>query len=207
MSRPPSAVVLALAALLVHGTAEAQSAAGNSLETAAGAALGFYSGSMLGLVGTMMPCNRTLSGGRCTISGAGTGGALGIAMGGLIGGQNPDGIWSRAENAGIGALAGAVVGVGLRSAVRQYGWADVGATAALGGAVGAAPRGSLIGAGAGVVTGALVWWIFPKAGLPDFILLTLAGTAVGGMVDWADGAATAQRDRAAIRQVFSISVR
>lgn len=53
-----------------------------------GVALGAYSGTALGLLGTMLPCNRTLAGARCAAAGAGAGAALGLAMGGIIGSQN-----------------------------------------------------------------------------------------------------------------------
>jgi hypothetical protein len=192
--------LLALAALCVLATSApdelcGQAYEGDSWTTVGGAALGLYSGGMLGLVGTMMPCNRTIQGGRCTASGVGTGAAMGLVMGGLIGAQNTDALRVRAENAGIGALVGAAVGVGLRRAVRQYGWADVGAAAVVGGAFGAAPRGSLIGFGAGTVAGAAAWWLLPDSGIADFVMLSLAGAAVGGMVEWAQGAASAKRDR------------
>lgn len=159
-----------------------------------GVALGMYSGAAFGLMGTLIPCNRTMNGGRCAASGASAGGALGVAMGGLIGAQNQDALVGRLESAGVGALVGGAVGVGLRSVVRQYGWGDAVTMAAVGGAVGSAPMGSALGAGAGAVTGALVWAVFPRAGLSDFVLFTLAGSALGGMIDWANGASTAKRE-------------
>lgn len=174
---------------------QAQTFEGDTWTTVEGAALGLYSGGMIGLVGTMMLCNRTIQGERCVASGVGTGAAMGMVMGGLIGAQNTVALDARLEDAGIGALAGAVVGIGLRQAVRQYGWPDVGAAALVGGAFGAAPRGSLIGLGAGTVTGAVAWWLVPDSGIADFVMLSLMGAAVGGMVDWAEGAASAKRDR------------
>lgn len=187
--------------------ASAQTYEGDLLAQLGGGALGFYSGGMLGLVGTMMPCNRILHGDRCVASGVGTGAAMGLVMGGLIGGQNTLALEQRFESAGVGALVGAAVGVGLRSAVRQYGWADVGAAAMLGGAFGAAPTGSLIGTGAGAVTGALVWWLLPRSTVADMIMMTMVGAAVGGLVDWGEGAATAKRDRPDPFPLFSIRVR
>lgn len=133
---------------------------------------------------------------------------MGMVLGGLVGARSTTALESRLENAGIGALAGAAAGVGLRRAVRQYGWADVGAAAFVGGAFGAAPRGSLIGVGAGTVTGALAWWLVPDSGIADFVMLSLVGAAVGGMVDWARGAASAKPDRPARSlTVLSIGVR
>lgn len=188
-------LVLCLLATLSSGEARGQTYEGDTWTTVEGAALGLYSGGMLGLMGTMMPCNRTIQGERCTASGVGTGAAMGMVMGGLIGAQNTNALDIRLENAGIGALAGAVVGVGLRQAVRQYGWGDVGAAALVGGAFGAAARGSFIGLGAGTVTGAVAWWLVPDSGIADFVMLSLVGAAVGGMVDWTRGAASAKRDR------------
>lgn len=199
-------VTAALSAHAVVAPVDAQSPDGDALWTVTGAALGLYSGGVLGLVGTMMPCNRTLDGDRCAASGTGTGAAMGLVMGGLIGGQNRDAIRTRAENAGWGLIAGSVVGLGLRRFVRQYGWADVGAAALLGGAFGAAPRGAGIGGGIGVAAGGVAWLILPDSGVADLALLTLLGATVGGMVDWADGAASAKRDRVPVAPSFSLSI-
>ena len=186
----------------------AQSFQGSTASTMGGIALGTYSGAMLGLVGSVLPCNRTVFGSKCAATGASVGGALGIAMGGLVGAQNQDQIIARLEGAGLGALIGVGVGIGLRRAIRQYDWEDVATVAALGAAYGAAPVGSGIGAGVGATTGAIVWLAFPRAGIQDFILFTLAGSALGGMVDWANGAATAKQDSGPqFTPSFSISVR
>ena len=201
----PVALLLAGVALASAPLA-AQTYEGTRASTIGGAALGFYSGGVLGLVGTMMPCNRILNGDRCVASGVGTGAAMGLVMGGLIGGENTLALDQRVENAGIGVLVGAAVGVGLRSAVRQYGWADVAASAALGGAFGAAPKGALIGTGAGMVTGALVWWLIPDSGIADMIMMTLVGAGVGGLVDWGEGAATAKRERPDPFPLFTIRI-
>lgn len=203
----PASAVLALLLTLHTAPSRAQTYEGDTWTTAAGAALGLYSGGVLGLLGTMMPCNRTLAGDRCVASGVGTGSAMGLVMGGLIGAQNTNALDIRVENAGIGALAGAVVGVGLRRAVRQYGWADVGASAVIGGAIGAAPTGSLLGLGAGVTTGALAWLLIPDSGLGNLVMLSLVGVAVGGMVDWAGGAASARRDRPSSFPLLTIRFR
>lgn len=205
--RPAPAALLILSAAVAPLPTSAQTYEGDLLAQLGGGALGFYSGGMLGLVGTMMPCNRILHGDRCVASGVGTGAAMGLVMGGLIGGQNTLALEQRFESAGVGALVGAAVGVGLRSAVRQYGWADVGAAAMLGGAFGAAPTGSLIGTGAGAVTGALVWWLLPRSTVADMIMMTMVGAAVGGLVDWGQGAATAKRDRPDPFPLFSIRIR
>lgn len=193
----PTALVLACAtaAMLTPAATAAQTYEGDTWTTVGGASLGLYSGAVMGVLGTMMPCNRTLTGDRCVASGVGTGAAMGMVMGGLIGAQNTNALDIRAENAGIGVLAGAVVGVALRSAIRQYGWTDVGTAALLGGAIGAAPTGAGYGAAGGLVVGGLMWWLVPDATVADMAMLTLLGLGVGGMVDWAEGAASAKADR------------
>lgn len=195
ISRRCSAALLALALMgvTVPTSSAAQSFQGSTLSTFGGLALGAYSGAGLGLLGTMMPCNRTLVGGRCSASGASAGAALALAMGGLIGAQNQNDLEDRFKDAGIGTLIGGVVGIGLRRGVRQYGWNDVIVSAAIGGAIGAAPTGAMYGAGAGLVAGGIVWLVVPDGGLPEFVMLTLAGVAVGGLVDWAQGASDANR--------------
>jgi hypothetical protein len=154
-----------------------------------GAALGAYSGGTLGLVGSLFPCNRTADGRQCVVSAASTGAALGIAMGGTIGSQDRNALRRRVDRAGIGAGAGAAVGLVLRQAVDRYGWWDVATTSLIGGALGAAPEGALIGAGAGAVAGSVAWALVPDAGVQELVLFTLVGVALGGMVDWALGAA------------------
>lgn len=208
VSRPAAVVgLLLLGTVLAPLPTHAQTYEGDFQSQIGGGALGFYSGGVLGLVGTMMPCNRVLNGGPCVASGAGTGAAMGMVMGALIGGENTLAIEDRFQNAGVGALVGVAVGVGLRSAVRQYGWADVGAAAMLGGAFGAAPTGSLIGTGAGAATGALVWWLVPRSTVADMVMMTMLGAAVGGLLDWGEGAATAKRDRPDPFPVLSIRIR
>lgn len=205
--RISTALLLVLAfGLAAPHSAASQSFRGSTLTTFGGLALGAYSGAGLGLLGTMMPCNRTLVGGRCTASGASAGSALALAMGGLIGAQNQDDLEQRFISAGIGTLIGGVVGVGLRRGVRQYGWNDVVVSAAIGGAIGAAPTGAMYGAGAGLVAGSIVWLVVPDGGLPEFVMLTLAGVMVGGLVDWAQGAGDANRTDTAFGPSFSIPV-
>lgn len=179
---------------------------GSTASTLGGLGVGAYSGAVLGLVGSLFPCNRTLYGPKCAATGASVGGALGVAMGGLIGAQNQDEIVVRLEGAGLGALIGGGVGVILSRAVRQYGWADAATVAAVGGAVGATPVGSGVGFGVGAAVGGIVWLAFPRAGLPDLLMFAMAGTAVGGMVDWADSAAKAKREGGGTSFPLSFSI-
>lgn len=207
---------LALLACAVVACAAAAPAAGVAQDPVAptgttgsswgGAVLGAYSGSVYGLLGTLMPCNRTLAGGKCAASGFVAGAGLGGAMGGIVGSQDRSQVIRRAQGAGWGAAVGGLVGVGLWKGVRQYGWADAAATAAVGGAIGAAPRGAMIGAGIGAAAGAFAWAAFPKAGFADFVLFTLGGVAVGGLYDWVTGATDAGRGEPVPGPVFSIPV-
>lgn len=196
-------VILALA---VPATVRAQSFQGSTASTWGGVALGAYSGSVLGLLGSLLPCNRTLYGPKCAATGASVGGAVGVAMGGLIGAQNQDEIIIRLEGAGVGALIGSGVGIVLRQAVRQYDWEDAATVAVVGSAFGATPVGSGVGLGVGAVAGGIVWVAFPRAGLQDFILFSLAGAVIGGMVDWVDGADDAKREGSGSRFPLSFAV-
>lgn len=188
-----STMLVGLLAVASSAGATAQSSTGGTGSTAGGALLGFYSGAGMGLVGTLMPCNRTLTGSRCTATTALVGGALGLAMGGAIGAENRDAVGDRTADAAIGAAIGAGLGLGLRYAVRQYGWTDVFALAAVGGAFGAASEGVAWGAAAGATTGLVLWLVRPESGLPDALLLLVGGAALGGFYDWIDGASTARR--------------
>ena len=171
----------------------AQAPDGSTSQTLVAGGLGAFSGATLGGIGGLLPCNRRVDGRRCVVSSASVGGALGLAMGGLIGSENTDALRTRARGAGYGLAGGAVVGLLLRSTVHEYDWYDVGTMAAVGGAIGAVPHGAALGAGAGTVVGALVWVVKPEGSFQDLVMFTLAGIAVGGMADWLDGASDATR--------------
>lgn len=184
---------MALLAAVTPWHGSAQYVDGSTGHTLAGAALGVYSGATFGLLGSMFPCNRAGDGRRCVVSAASVGGALGIAMGGMIGSQNTEALGSRFRAAGLGVGVGGVAGVVVSQWVHQYGWQDAAALAVVGGAIGAAPYGAMLGLGAGVVAGVVVWGLVPDAGVQDWVVVSLVGLAVGGMVDWADGAAHRER--------------
>jgi len=205
-SRLRALSICVILALAVPAAVSAQSFRGSTASTLGGVALGAYSGSILGLLGSLLPCNRTLYGPKCAATGASVGGAVGVAMGGLIGAQNQDETIIRLEGAGVGVLIGSGVGIILRQAVRQYDWEDAATVAVVGGAFGASPVGSGVGLGVGAVAGGVVWVAFPKAGLQDFILFSLAGAAIGGMIDWADGADEAKREGSGSRFPLSFAV-
>lgn len=182
------AVHVALVLALV--SAQAPSVAGQtsdgSATTSLGAgALGAYSGAVLGLVGAMGPCNRLLSGALCPRAAAALGGALGLAAGVVHGSNDSSALRARLGNVGYGALAGGLVGLGLSGVVRQYGWPDPVAFAAVGAAIGASPEGAGVGFAAGATVGALAWMALPRWKVGDAISVAVAGLALGGIVGWA----------------------
>lgn len=177
----------------------------NEPNVAGGALLGAYSGATTALIGGALPCNRVILGSTCATIAGGLSGLAGLSFGAVIGDRNPMQISERFDGALIGVLVGAGVGVGLRRGVRQYGWRDVAVVAFAGGAIGAAPVGAAIGASVGAAVGGFVWAAFPRAGLQDFSLFTLAGVAVGSLVDWAYGAAHSE-DATTTRPTLSLSV-
>lgn len=172
----------------IPATGFAQASVDGPTSPARGALLGMYSGAGMGLVGSLMPCNRTLMGGSCAAAGATVGGVLGLVTGAMIGADDRGAIADRAEDALVGVAIGAVVGVGLRHFVRQYEWADAAALAAVGGAFGAAAGGVGRGSAVGAATGLVLWLARSDVGPPDVLMLVLGGAAVGGILDWADGA-------------------
>ena len=78
--------------------------------------MGASSGGMLGLLGGMEVCNRTLDSIRCSRV---TGGAIGLTARAIIGARNEFDLDDRFENAGMGTTIGAVRGLALKQFVRQ----------------------------------------------------------------------------------------
>ena len=205
---PPHRLLL-LAALVLSAVrvdvAAGQTFTNSTGQTAAGAVLGAYSGATLGLVGSMFPCARTLDGQRCVVSATSVGAALGVAMGGLIGSQDREELERRLRNTGWGAAAGAVTGLAVSTLVDRFGIYDAASLAWVGGAIGASPEGSAIGAGIGITAGLLTWTALPDAGPQDLVLFTLAGMALGGMIGWADAAAS--KPTPSVSASFSLATR
>lgn len=187
------------------GAALAQDSDGTALSAGGGALLGLYSGTALGLVGGLLPCDRTTLGPGCPLATAVAGGALGLVAGGLIGSEDVDAARRRSRGALYGLLIGGFAGGFLQEAVRQYAWTDAVLVAGYGAAVGAAPRGTLIGTGVGAVAGGLAWALSPRGGIQDLILFSVVGGAVGGLADWAGGAFDA-RDRPGSEMVMAFSL-
>jgi hypothetical protein len=165
-----------------------QSGSGTALSAGGGALLGMYSGTTLGLTGGLLPCDRTALGPGCPLVTAIAGGTLGLVAGGFIGSDHVNAVRERGRGALYGLLIGGVVGAVLQESVRQYAWTDAVLVAGYGAAVGAAPRGTLIGTGVGAVAGGLAWAFSPRGGIQDLIMFTLVGAALGGLSDWVDGA-------------------
>ncbi len=156
-----------------------------------GAALGAFSGSALGLVGSLEPCNRSMRGTRCARMTTALGGAVGLVSGAVLGSRSTGALDDRVRGSATGAVVGALVGFGLKVGVRQYDWPDVAAGAVVGAALGAAPKGAGLGFVAGTAVGGLLWLSGTGYDLPDMIGLSLIGAAVGGLANWVIGAARA----------------
>jgi len=186
-------VGLFLATYLIPSThpLAGQEGEGSTSAAVGTAALGFYSGSALGLTGSLIPCSQRLAGVRCSRIALSAGGILGATAGAIIGANDLDRAQDHARGAGIGALVGAVSGVVLKRVVRQYGWADAGAVALIGGAVGASPEGAGIGVAAGSVAGGLLWYLIPSFDVADAVSLSLGGMALGALGGWAYSASQA----------------
>lgn len=150
----------------------------------AGAALGLYSGAVLGTAGALIPCGQTYAGIRCVRTGAGAAAALGLVSGIALGEADADAVWSAAEGAGIGALIGSAAMLGLKPFVHRWTWGDVAAGGVVGAAVGASGAGAGIGFAAGSVLGLALWKLSPAVDLPDAVSIALFGLAAGGMTHW-----------------------
>ena len=178
----------ALAPLVCIPELSAQDSDGSAGAALGGAILGTYSGSVLGLLGGFGPCNRTLSGVRCTRVAAVLGGSVGLASGLLMGTGDSESLNRHFRSAGYGAAIGGIVGYGLSLGVRQYGWSDVVTFLAVGGGIGASPEGAGVGFGAGALAGVLSWVAIPKFKLGDAVAISLVGLAAGGLAGWVVGA-------------------
>lgn len=200
-------LVAVVVGVVVPTSVASQSDPGTTASTLGGAALGGFSGATLGLLGSLEACNRTLLGGRCAAGATAVGGAFGLVAGGVLGDRSDEAVGRRLESTAFGAAIGLAVGVGMRSVVRQYQWADAAAFGVVGAAIGGAPRGIFTGAGAGLVVGALTGFVRRRPILPDAVMLMLVGGAVGGLVDWADGAVDARQHGPVLTSSFAIAVR
>ena len=182
-----AALAAALALMIRSPDLSAQDGDGSMGAAIGGAALGAYSGTALGLLGGFGPCNRTLTGVRCTRIAAAFGGVVGMAAGIRMGSEDSESLRGRFRGAGYGAVAGGLLGYGLSLGVRQYGWYDVGTFMAVGAGIGASPAGVGVGFGAGAAVGVLSWLVIPRFKLGDAVAVSLVGSAVGGLAGWVLG--------------------
>jgi hypothetical protein len=173
---------------------QAQESDGSTAGAVGAAALGAYSGTFLGLTGSLVPCSQRTSGLLCTRVSAVVAGVLGGASGAVIGANDSDLAWNHARNAGIGAAVGSVTGLFLRRVVRHYGWWDAGAGAVLGAAIGAAPAGAGIGFASGALVGTVLWQAVPSFEVADAVALGLGGMALGGLASWVVSAVSSAED-------------
>jgi hypothetical protein len=150
----------------------------------AGGALGLFSGAILGVAGSIIPCTQTYDGAGCIWGHALGAGALGLVSGALMGAADADRVGSAAGSAGIGFLAGSAAGLILKPIAQRVGWHDVFTVGLVGGAIGASPEGAALGFGAGAVAGVLLWRVIPGGTFPDALGAALAGLALGGVGGW-----------------------
>lgn len=191
-------------ALIIPGTARAQSS-GSTPAAVAGAALGSYSGAMLALTGSLIPCGQTYVGPTCSGIAMAFGAAAGLAAGIPLGSRDSDRIQDRFEGAVIGAAVGALGGYALKGIVRQYGWLDVVSGAALGMAVGASGRGAGLGFLAGAAAGGVLLAVVPSVRIADAVGVGVAGLAIGGIMDWVVDAARTRGDGGGVSLSFSFT--
>jgi hypothetical protein len=168
----------------LRGQAMTDSTDGSTWAAVGGAALGAYSGTVLGALGSLIPCTRTYEGPACVRPAAIGGGIIGGLGGATIGAVDA----SLIENSFVAGVIGASVGGAALLAVQpfleRWSWGDVGAGAVIGGAVAASGPGAAIGFGAGAIVGVATWQLIPSVKLPDALAVTLFGLAAGGIGGW-----------------------
>lgn len=161
------------------------SSGGSTGAAVGGAALGLYSGAMLGVIGSLVPCTHTYAGPKCVRAAGITAGTIGLLSGAYIGANDDAEIETALRGSAYGFAIGSVVGFALKETVRQYGWADVLAAGGIGASIGASPGGSLIGIAAGTAVGAVLWQAIPSFDVPDMVSASLLGLTIGGLAGWA----------------------
>jgi len=157
---------------------------GSTGAAVAGAALGGFSGVMLGTLGSIIPCSQTYAGASCVRVAAIAGGTIGFAGGIYLGAGSNDAIERAARGAGFGLLFGSATGIGMKLFLPRFGWADVAATGLIGASIGASARGAALGLAAGTVIGFGMFALDDRFGLPNAVSIGLMGAAVGGIGSW-----------------------
>lgn len=157
---------------------------GSTGASIAGAALGGFSGVMLGTLGSIIPCSQTYAGAACVRVAAIAGGGIGLAGGIYLGAGSTEAIERAARGAGIGLLFGSAAGVGMKLFLPRFGWADVAATGLIGASIGASAGGAALGLAAGSVIGFGMFALDKSFGVPNAASIGLMGAAVGGIGSW-----------------------
>ncbi|MCL7971793.1 MAG: hypothetical protein M8866_06850 [marine benthic group bacterium] len=165
-------------------SASAQSTEGSGEAAVAGAALGLYSGTALGTLSSIIPCNQTLAGIRCVRTVATLGAGIGTMSGLALGLDDADAVWRAYGRAGIGLAAGSVFVLALKPFVDKWSWGDVGAGAVVGSSIAAGGSGAWVGLLVGTGVGMALWQAVPSFDLPNAVGLGLIGMAVGGFTSW-----------------------
>ncbi|UCF20109.1 MAG: hypothetical protein JSU87_01495 [Gemmatimonadota bacterium] len=183
---------LLVAAALLAAPAPVQAQEGSTAASLGGAALGLYSGALLGLSGSTLACSQVAGPRSCARLALAGGGAIGGIAGGLLGDADSREIEDAYRAAGYGALAGAAVGVLVKELVYYYDWVDVLAFTALGGAIGPVAPAAGLGLAAGAAVGFGLRLVVPSFELTDVAALGGIGLALGGLTAWALEAADAR---------------
>lgn len=187
---------------LAAESSPAQETSGSTRAAVAGGALGFYSGAVMGVGGSLIPCSQTYAGVRCVRLVGYAGAAIGLMSGVALGDGDADRVGRAYKGAGFGLLAGSVVGFALKEIVPHYGWRDVATAGGIGAAIGASARGAVLGFAAGAAVGTVLWATSPSFEVHDAVAVGLAGMAIGGLTSWVVRALDAQSDGPAAPEVI-----
>ncbi|MGW8283738.1 MAG: hypothetical protein ACWGON_10605, partial [Gemmatimonadota bacterium] len=162
-------VLVLLSLLAADGGLQAQervgSTDGSTWAVVGGAALGAYSGTVLGTVGSLIPCTRTYAGPACVRPAAIGGGFLGAMSGAALGAVDASGVEDALLAGGIGAAIGGTALLAMQPFLERWSWGDVAAGAVIGGAVSSSGPGPTIGFGIGAVVGIATWQLLPSVDL------------------------------------------
>ena len=194
-----------LAALLaITAPLTAQEPAGSGGSAVAGAALGAYSGFVLGGAAVLIPCNQMIAGVRCVRTGATIGAGVGLAAGIALGSSDTGGIEDAYRRAGIGLAAGSLVVAALGPFVDRWSWKDVIAGGVVGSSIAAGSPGTWLGLVIGAGAGVGLWQLVPGVDLPDAVSVGLLGMAFGGITSWVVRAVEADSRSSGSPAVLSI---
>ena len=183
-----------LLALGTPASSRCQDTSGSTGAAIAGAAIGAYSGGMVGTMGSIVPCTQTYWGDKCVRWSAVGGGVIGLVSGAVIGANDSDHIERSAKGAAIGFGIGFAAGAVLKPIAQRVGWQDVAAVGLMGGAMGAAPKGAVIGLGVGTVIGFTLFKTVDGFNMPDFVGAAVGGAALGVLTDWVVSALNASAE-------------